>query len=155
MENINIESLTAKYGSPDLEIDKLKIWIHNWQFPESNEYWDSNWLNVTIFYQDNWSHVFDSGSYIHLPELDSFHNDLCKLDVTLKGKAILPTIEPILKIELEGMNLGHIQLKIVINPEGSSAKHVFENEIDQSYLKVIIKQLSGVFDKYSIRGKRE
>jgi hypothetical protein len=37
----------AKLGAPNLELEGLQIWVHGRQFPDSNDYWDGNWLRVT------------------------------------------------------------------------------------------------------------
>ena len=150
---INEETLIEKYGSPDITIDKLKIWIHGWQFPETDEYWDANWLYITIYYCDNNSSVYDSGPYIHLPELIAFTDELLDIDKNLKGKAVLPAIEPVLYVSLEFESLGHINLNITISPEGSSSNHEYEVEIDQSFLKRIGTQIDTILQKYKLRGK--
>jgi hypothetical protein len=35
------------YGPPAIHVGALKIWVHGYQFPESTDAWDGNWLRVT------------------------------------------------------------------------------------------------------------
>jgi hypothetical protein len=34
-------------GEPDIKISGLEIWIHGNQFPDENDYWDGNWMDIT------------------------------------------------------------------------------------------------------------
>ena len=34
-------------GEPDIKLAGLQIWVHGRQFPDSDDYWDGNWLYVT------------------------------------------------------------------------------------------------------------
>lgn len=34
-------------GQPDIKLNGLQIWIHGRQYPNEEDYWDGNWLNVT------------------------------------------------------------------------------------------------------------
>ena len=35
-------------GEPALRIAGFQLWVHGYQFPDSNDYWDGNWLRVTV-----------------------------------------------------------------------------------------------------------
>jgi hypothetical protein len=35
-------------GAPDLQIAGLRLWVHDRQFPMADDYWDGNWLQVTV-----------------------------------------------------------------------------------------------------------
>jgi hypothetical protein len=45
MNEREIENL----GEPDLRVAGLRVWIHGRQFPDSQDYWDGNWLNATAY----------------------------------------------------------------------------------------------------------
>jgi hypothetical protein len=34
-------------GPPSLKIDGFALWVHGRQLPESQDFYDGNWLNVT------------------------------------------------------------------------------------------------------------
>ena len=41
------DELICKLGQPDITVGALHIWIHERQFPESEDFWDGNWGNAT------------------------------------------------------------------------------------------------------------
>jgi len=58
-----------KYDPPDLQLSGLQIWIHHRQFPDLEDYWDGNWINVTAHCEANGSSVQINGNFIHLSEI--------------------------------------------------------------------------------------
>ena len=34
-------------GKPDLTVAGFQLWVHGRQYPDSQEYYDANWLRVT------------------------------------------------------------------------------------------------------------
>ncbi len=45
---MSIEKYAENLGVSDIKLDGLQIWIHSREFPTSEDYWDSNWLNITV-----------------------------------------------------------------------------------------------------------
>lgn len=43
-----MNNISKNPGESDMKIAGLAIWIHGRQFPDSKDYWDVNWLNVTV-----------------------------------------------------------------------------------------------------------
>ena len=91
----------AELGNSDIKLAGLAIWIHNRQFPESTDYWDANWLNVTVHCCGEASKVKVSGSIIHLSEIAQLLSETKELCKNLKGKAEMQCMEPNLSVELE------------------------------------------------------
>src|SRR6056297_1886806 len=92
-----------KFGEPDLKMNQLNLWIHGRQFPNADDFWDSNWLNISALCSESGADVYINGPLIHLSEIESWLNLCQELDQTLSGVAELNFIEPnlIFKIELE------------------------------------------------------
>lgn len=153
MESV-IEAAAAKLGDPDLQLAGLRIWIHRRQFPDSADYWDGNWLEVTAGCGGSGATVFATGPIIHLSELDRFRAESENLLKELKGEASLSCIEPELSAVLKSGPHGHITMEVSITPEFMSQRHWFQFEIDQSYLPSFLGQCHAILDAYPIRGCR-
>ena len=138
-----------------ISIGSLKIWISGRQFPEHQDYWDGNWLNVTALCEGNGSRVKVSGAIIHLGELKKWKEDLEEFQRKLVGSVELPTIEPTLcvKITARKSGTGHLDCEIDITGDHMSERHYFLFDIDQSYLPGLLTQLAVVLREHPIRGK--
>jgi hypothetical protein len=56
-------------GPPALKVVGFQIWIHGRQFPDSQDYWDANWLNVTAHCGANGASVWVSGAIVMVSDL--------------------------------------------------------------------------------------
>ncbi len=70
----------------------------------------------------------------------------------MSGTAELAPVEPNLHIKFEMDKLGHIAMQINITPEYMTQDHEFREQIDQSYLPGLIRQIKTVLQNYPIRG---
>jgi hypothetical protein len=141
-------------GELDIKLANLTITIHNREFPASEDYWDGNWVNVTVVYRDYYSTTIKiHGPILHLSELIGFLKDCERLYETLKGNAVLDPIEPNLRIELNVKKRGNIQMLTSITPNQLTQKHEMFDEIDQSYLSEFITGLRTVLEEYPIQNK--
>src|SRR5580698_7501121 len=141
-------------GTPDLKLEGLQIWVHGRQFPDSHDYWDGNWLRVTVHCGGNGASVFTSGSIIGLPELDGLRSEAEELSRNLRGEAKLECIEPFLHASLKSGSHGHITMEVSITPDHMTQRHWFQFEIDQTYLGPLIRQCQSILEAYPIRGSR-
>ena len=141
-------SETQKLGNPDIKIGRLHIWVHGRQFPESQDYWDSNWLNVTAEYTGLDSRVAAHGAFIHLGELAGFLDQLEVLNSELKGDAVLKCLEPNLHVDIRAMSLGHMAIEISLTADHMIESHRFSEKIDQTFLPPIIESLRRVLTQY-------
>ncbi len=142
-----------KLGKPDLEVSGLQIWIHGRQFPDAEDYWDGNWLNVTAHCGASSASVWSTGNIIHLPEIAHLRTGVESLYKELKGKAELPCMEPELSLTLEAKSGGQIEMVVNITPDHLHQTHRFIFEIDQTYLPKLISECGAILRKYSIKGE--
>lgn len=142
-----------KLGKPDLEVSGLEIWIHGRQFPDSKDYWDANWLNVTAHCGSNNASVWTTGNFIHLSEIAHLIKGVESLYKELKGKAELPCVEPELSLTLEAKSAGQIEMVVNITPDHLHQTHRFIFDIDQTYLSKLISDCRGILRKYPIQGQ--
>lgn len=143
----------TELGSPDIKIAGLSIWIHSRQFPDETDYWDANWLNVTVHCGEQGSDVTVNGNIIHLSEISQLLSGAIKLNKSLEGKAEMLCTEPELSVELEAEKLGHINMTVNITPDHLHQTHTFIFEIDQSYLTKLVSECETTLEKYPIIGK--
>jgi hypothetical protein len=149
---MDVRHTTGNLGSPSIRLSGLKIWVHGRQFPEATDYWDGNWLHVTVECSAINAVVCVSGPLIHLSELAQWATSAEKLHSTLNGEANLVCMEPELSVKLVLDKLGHMLMTVNITPDLMSQQHCFRVELDQSYLPNLIAGCRGILDSYPIKG---
>lgn len=140
-----------KLGMPDLEIAGLSIWIHGRGYPESNDYWDGNWLNVTVYCEKDGSIVRATGSIIHLSEIEIWLNETKVMNEKLEGESNLPCVEPNLYIKITMKERDKAEMFVDITPDTVNNHHNFIFEIDQSSFSKLIEQLDTILKKYPFK----
>ncbi len=143
-------------GEPALNVAGFQLWIHGRQYPDSQDYYDGNWLRVTTHCGASGASIWVQGAIIMVTDIAGF-GEQC--DSMLRGNsssAIMDPFEPELRISLEAIDsLGHIRAKVEITPDHLTQLHKMEFELDQSHLPSIIKQCSAILLKYPIRGSKD
>ncbi len=143
---------TEELGEPDLQIAGLQLWIHRREFPESKDYWDGNWLIVTVHCCAFGADVWVSGPILNLSELHQWMVECESMYASLLGEANIERMEPNLSVKLKMTQLGQIDMWVYITPNHLYQEHCFKFEIDQSYLLGLINSLKIIFRSYPIRG---
>jgi hypothetical protein len=141
----------AHQRAADLTIGGLGLWVHCRQFPESNDYWDGNWLFVTAECRYPQSFARAEGPIVNLSEIARFLKECHALYRDLRGAAVLSCIEPNLRVELTAESLGHLALVIALTPDTLVEQHTFRSEVDQSYLPSIITGCESILARYPLR----
>jgi hypothetical protein len=136
---------------PTLKLAGLKIWIHDRHSPESEDYWDGNWLNVTANCFASGANVWISSTLVHLSEITYFLTDIEKMHSFSIGTAELSCTEPELVLSLEATTLGQILMVVDITPDSCQQQHQFKFEIDQNSLPDIIQSCREVLQSYPIK----
>ncbi|MGD9881272.1 MAG: hypothetical protein AB7U95_14185, partial [Reyranella sp.] len=138
----------------DLKLAGLRIWVHGWQFPDTMDYRDGNWLRVTVRCGGDGGSVVVRGPILHLSELTRWTGEAEKLLEALAGEARLSCLEPNLSVLLKAASRGQIMMEVSITPDHLTQKHWFQFEIDQSYLPALIVQCRAILETYPLRGER-
>ena len=137
---------------PDLNIaSHFSLWVHGRQFPDAQDYWDGNWLNVLARVKTDGAKVEASGAIVRNSEILGFCKELEALDSNVSGSAHLKCIEPDLDIVLKADTLGHIAITIMITPDQLNQSHTFKFDFDQTFLKPLIKACKDILSRYPIR----
>lgn len=138
-----------------INIGPVEIVVHGFQYPDSDEYWDANWLNVTATLSRGTTIIVAAGAIVHTSELQSFMDECKSMHNTISGSANLNCMEPNLKIEMKIDKLGGIDAVIEITPDHLKEEHRIYEVLDQSYLPGIISSLEDCLSTYSrLKSKR-
>lgn len=144
MERGNTDDL----GEPDLEIAVLRLWVHNRQFPASDDYWDGNWLNVTAECRSPGTCVHANGPIVHLGEIQTLLEQLEVLYRSLHGEARLECMEPNLDVSLRALTGGHVEVTISLTPNQLTESHTYTEHLDQTFLPSIIAECKAILGKF-------
>jgi len=132
------------FREPDIEITALKIWVHDRQFEESQDYWDGNWIRATALCARGGVSVQADGPFLHLSELAKFLNELVELNDTLQGEAVLSCMEPNLGVKLSVTDsLGHINAEIELTPDPMTQSIVAVPMLGLYGLSILIAMVVG------------
>jgi hypothetical protein len=144
--------IQSDYRDPDISLAGLKIWIHSRQFPNSDDYWDGNWVNASASMSARGARIEVTAPFIHLGDLKRWHEQLLSLNKNLAGEANLQPMEPEISVTMVAESLGHITVTADLTPDHIYQKHRFEFEIDQSYLPPLIEEVEKVLIKFPLKG---
>ncbi|MGD0137414.1 MAG: hypothetical protein ABSD28_00935 [Tepidisphaeraceae bacterium] len=146
------EKAIAALGSPSLKISGFQLWIQGRQFPNSNDHWDGNWLNITAHCGAAGASIWASGAIITTMDFERFLAECESLYDQMAGEATIQPMEPNLRVSLRATDrLGHIKMHVQITPDHMSQKHELAFEIDQSYLPEIVSQCRMVLRDFPVR----
>jgi len=141
-----------KLGEPDITLAGLKLWVHGYQFRDSEDRWDGNWLSATAICSEGGASVLVRGNFIRTDEIAEWLSAVEKLELNFTGEARLPCMEPNLAVTLKGSPLGAIEMDVRITPDQVTQDHRFTFTIDQSYLKSLSSQCSLLLGTFPLRG---
>lgn len=146
----------ADLGEPDLVVAGFQLWVHGREFPESEDYYDGNWLRVTAHCGAPGASVWAQGAILMVTDIAGF-GDKCAalLNGDIESAALNP-LEPNVKVLLESVDrLGHVRAYVEITSDHLTQIHRFEFEVDQSYLPGVIRKCSAIVHQYPIRGQQD
>ena|SRR5215468_4101522 len=139
-------------GPPALRIAGFQLWVHGRQFPEAQDYWDGNWLNVTAHCGSAGASVWVSGAVLMVTDLARFAAQCRGLSEGHLAEATLSPLEPELRVLIGQIDRqGHLVLRVEITPDPVTQQHSFEFAIDQSYLPALLSEVNAVLREYPIR----
>src|SRR5688572_5706046 len=140
-------------GPPSVRLRAFQLWVHGRQFPDAQDRWDGNWLNVTAHCGQAGASVWTTGAILDTIGLLRFRDELERLHQTLSGEAVLESHEPNVIVRVAAADsAGHLRVRVEVSPDHLAQGHWFEFEIDQSYLPAAVAQLESVLAAFPVRG---
>ena len=139
-------------GEPALIIAGLQLWVHGYQFVNSNDYHDANWLRVTTHAGAAGASVWATGAILMVPDLLGLGNECEALAQGRAQAAKLAPLEPELLITISRRDrLGHFTMQVAITPDHMTQEHSFQFEVDQSELLAVARQCRAIVAKFPVR----
>jgi len=142
----------AVSGEPDLKLLGLSLWALVRAFPESDEDWDRNWINILAIVQAPGSRVEVGGPLLRSNEIAKFTGQLETLYADLRGTAELACIEPALNIKIVCGSNGQMEATINITPDHMTQSHCIVFSLDQSYLPPVISSCKRMLERFPVLG---
>jgi hypothetical protein len=138
-----------KLGPPDLKLAGVQIWVHGRQYPNSQEPYDLDWLNVTAHCGESGASVWVNGAILGSSSFATFVRDCKVLYASLEGVAVLRSDEPNLSLTIAAGSTGHVSMAVDITPEIMDQQHRFRfGDLDQTFLPTLIAQCESILEAY-------
>lgn len=140
-------------GPPSFRFEIFQLWVHGRQFPDAQDRWDANWLNVSAHCGHAGASVWATGAIVDTIGLLRFREELERLHQTLSGEAVLKSHEPNLEVRVSVADrAGHLLVRVEITPDHLGQGHWFEFDVDQSYLPATVAQLKSILVAFPLKG---
>jgi hypothetical protein len=137
---------------PDFRLSNLMIWVHNREFPDNKDYWDGNWLNVTIVCGNANSETNIYGPYMRSDEFLELKNTLITLDNSTGVSSLeFGTMEPYLFITFKN-SLTNKEMEINIKDDTTGKPQRFLFKLSHEQLISCIKQIDQILQMFPIIG---
>jgi hypothetical protein len=146
-----VSELTEKALQPTFELAGFQMKVLGRQFPDHNDFWDGNWLNVTCKCVAFGSRVGADGPFVHLSGIAELLSKLESLYATKSNEEIISFIEPTLNMAFKMGTLGSIEFDLSLTPDHMNQSHRFTFALDQSYLPAAIQQCKNILLSYPIK----
>ena len=147
------QSTIEQLGAPSVRLAAFQLWVHGRQFPDAQDKWDGNWLNVTAQCGQAGGSVWAAGAILDTVGLLRFRDELERLHQTLSGEAVLESHEPNVRVRVASSDrAGHLYVRVEITPDHLAQGHWFEFEMDQSYLPSGVAQLTSLLAAFPVKG---
>ncbi|TPI31252.1 hypothetical protein FJW08_11415 [Mesorhizobium sp. B3-2-1] len=140
-----------KADEPDILLAGLSLWAMSREFPDSDDYWDGNWINILARVDASGARIEVQGPYVRSDELGVFHDQLATLYRDLRGSAELKCIEPALRAKVTCGLLGQIEVIVDITPDHLFQSHHFVFTVDQSCLVVTLAGCRRVLQLFPVK----
>jgi len=145
---------SEELGEPALRVEGFQLWVHGYEFRDSTDYWDGNWLRVTAHCGGLGASVWVSGALLMVGDLVGWADQCDALRDGRATEAKLAPLEPELKVFVRPADqLGHLTVSVEITPQHLTQRHFFEFKIDQTYLPEIARRCRAVVLSYPLRGE--
>jgi hypothetical protein len=149
---IRLSDRSYRTGEPDLKLAGFSLWVWGRQFPDSNDYWDGNWLNIDARVEANGAVVKTNGPCLRTTDIERFGQQLEQLYENVQGTAKLDCLEPNLSIKVTCDKLGAVGVVVDITPDHITQKHQFIFSIDQSYLPETMNGCGRILASFPVKG---
>jgi hypothetical protein len=147
-----MDAATGACAEADLALGPFAVWVHDRQYPEAQDEWDGNWLDVTARCAVAGAIVSVRNDVLDTVSSFMFLRELESLNATASGEATLASLEPEVRLTIAACDrAGHLKCRVEITPVFHSQGHWFEFESDLSYLPPVISQCKSILERFPVR----
>ena len=140
---------TEQDSLPDIEIGTLSIWIQGRPFPNSEQAWDRDYLNVRVIARMRAGTISLTGTGIRSGELAMFSRALAAMSEELAGEAWLDGSDLGTTVHFRFSDaVGHLAVTVKMTPTHIDEWHEMTFQLDQTDLKPILAQFRDVLARY-------
>ncbi len=144
--------IEVRFGGEQAEF--LSITVRGRAYRQSQDYWDGNWLLVTVVIRAG-KFSGEIAGMLRAEELQKLRDDLREFQRTLSGSVSYETAEEWLSLQIEADTLGSIALSGTISDDVSDSYNTLEFTLegDQTFLASPLQQLEQVMQAYPVIGE--
>lgn len=135
------------------QVDHILIQISGVSHPNSNDFWDGNWMNAKIRVRAG-AFRANTSACLRRDEFQSFLTQLRSMVASCKEQASFSSLEEWLAFDVTGNKLGHFFAKgSVIDDHTTGNKLNFRIQFATIELEKLIEDLEALMDKFPVIGK--
>ena len=139
-------------GPSHLKVAGLELWVHDRRSPEAQDYWEGNWLVVTVRCAADGAIIWTTGPMVRVPDLVRWADALDRLYQRPEGVATLTSDEPNLTAVVRSTDrAGELQLVVDITPDPLTQEHRLRFAVERSALPDLVRQCRGIVKAYPVR----
>jgi hypothetical protein len=139
-------------GPPHLKVAGLELWVHDRRSPKAQDYWEGNWLVVTVRCSADGANVWTTGPLVRVPDLVRWADALEQLQPRPEGTATLTSDEPGLTAVIRSTDrAGELQLVVDITPDPLTQEHRLRFDVDRSLVPALVRQCRAIVNAYPVR----
>jgi predicted oxidoreductase len=139
-------------GPPHLTVGGLELWVHGRRFPEAHDYWDGNWLDVTVHCTAPGASIWSAGALLRVPDVVRWAEELGQLHAGIDGVATLRSDEPNLTAVVRSSDgAGDLQLVVDITPDHLTQEHRLRFAVARSAVPELVRQCRALVAAHPIR----
>src|SRR2546426_2605880 len=139
-------------GPAHLKVAGLELWVHDRRSPKAQDYWEGNWLVVTVRCAAVGATVWTTGPMLRVPDLVRWADALDRLHQRPDGVATLTSDEPNLTAVVRSTDrVGELQLVVDITPDPLTQEHRLRFAVERSALPDLVRQCRAIVKAYPVR----
>ena len=141
-------------GPPHLKVAGLELWVHDRRSPKAQDYWEGNWLVVTVRCVAHGATIWTTGPMLRVPDLVRWADALDRLHARAgpDGVATLTSDEPNLTaVVCSTEPPGGLQLVVDITPDHLTQEHRLRFAVERSALPDLVRQCRAIVRAYPVR----
>ncbi len=144
----------ASLGAPQLKVAGLELWVHDRRSPQAQDYWEGNWLVVTVRCAARGATIWTTGPMLRVPDLVRWADALERLHAQRgpEGVATLTSDEPNLTAVVRSTDrAGELQLVVDITPDPLTQEHRLRFAVERAALPDLVRRCRAVVKAYPVR----